>query len=163
MKNSLTASGSGFTLVELMVVLAIAAILMAVAGPSFTTMIASNNTNNAVTRLANSFSYTRSEAVTRGANVTICASTDFATCSALPLPPWGTGWIVLSSTNQVLRVEQISNLQITYAAGGGESLVCFNRLGRVCAGGSVVTFTATAANGDSSLLNLSLAGLVSLP
>ena len=71
----------GFTLIELMITVSIIALLLSVVAPNFSTLIVSSNSNSAETRLAASLSYGRSEAVTRGVDVTVCASTDFATCN----------------------------------------------------------------------------------
>jgi type IV fimbrial biogenesis protein FimT len=77
-------SGAGFTLIELMVTIAIAAILLMVAAPSFVTM----KRNSELTSAANSFvaavNAARGEAMKRGANALIVpAGAD-----------WNTGWNV---------------------------------------------------------------------
>lgn len=71
----------GFTLLELMVTLFIAAILMAIAIPSFETLINNSRMNSAYSSLVTELNYARSEAVQRNTSVTICASSNQATCS----------------------------------------------------------------------------------
>ncbi len=86
---------SGFTLLELMVTVAIAAILLAVALPSFQGSLRSNRVATATNEALASLALARSEAVrnTRGAGV--CASADGANCGA----DWNGGWLVWSDAN----------------------------------------------------------------
>jgi len=102
----------GFTLIELMVTLAVAVILITVAVPGFRTMIQNNRATTQANELLTAFMLARSEAVKRGVAVSVCSSTDQATCAASA--NWATGWIVftddagvsgtLDSTDQLIRV-----------------------------------------------------------
>ena len=152
MKNYISALG--FTLVELLVTISVAAILLSVAVPSYTSLIGSSHSSDAVKKLAASFSHARSEAVTRGENITVCASTDFAVCSGDT--QWETGWIVLSAANVVLRVE--SSLPTSVDFVGDVSSTCFNRLGNLCVP-ATESYTARA-NGESAALTVESSGLV---
>lgn len=87
---------SGFTLVELMITVAIAMILVTLAIPSFSLMI-----NNAkVTSLTNEFvaalNLARSEALKRSNTVTVCRSNSaFTACSATGAKDYAAnGWLV---------------------------------------------------------------------
>lgn len=79
---------SGFSLIEVMVVVAIVAILATLAAPSFTQMLQRNRLSAATSALQVSLSLARSEAVKRGADakVTVAANT---TAGA-----WTNGWTV---------------------------------------------------------------------
>jgi len=102
----------GFTLIELMVTLAVAVILITVAVPGFRTMIQNNRATTQANELLTAFMLARSEAVKRGVAVSVCSSADQATCAAST--NWATGWIVftddagtsgvLDSTDQLIRV-----------------------------------------------------------
>jgi len=85
---------SAFTLIELMVTIAIAGVLLAIAIPGFGVMIS----NNRLTTQANDFvaaaSFARSEAIKRGAPVTICRSNNGSTCGTGT--GWESGWIVFA-------------------------------------------------------------------
>ncbi|MEZ5500455.1 MAG: GspH/FimT family pseudopilin [Steroidobacteraceae bacterium] len=90
----------GFTLMELMVVLAIAATVLAIGAPSFGEF----RRNNRLTGIANdylgSLLLARTEAIKQQTNVAVCASLNpasaAATCSAAAN---FTGWIVFVDTN----------------------------------------------------------------
>jgi type IV fimbrial biogenesis protein FimT len=81
---------SGFTLVELLVGLSIAAILISLAVPSFRTLVENNKTQTLTEEIATSLNFARSEALRRARAVTVCPSNDQATCSGT----WNDGWIV---------------------------------------------------------------------
>lgn len=64
----------GFTLVELMVTLAVAAILMMIAVPSFRGIIASNRLNAAANELVGALNTARMEAIQRNAGAQFCSN-----------------------------------------------------------------------------------------
>jgi len=104
----------GFTLIELMIALVIGTILVMLAAPSFNKAVSSNRVTTQANKLVSSINMARSEAVKRGSNVTICASTDQATCAG---SNWATGWIVrLDSNNSVLQSQEAfkGNTAIVY-------------------------------------------------
>jgi type IV fimbrial biogenesis protein FimT len=82
----------GFTLIELMVTVAISAILLGIGVPSFRAMIQNNRIDAASNDLVSGLQLARSEAIKRGIPVVLCASSDQATCAATPV--WTTGWVV---------------------------------------------------------------------
>lgn len=87
---------AGYTLVELMVTLAVVGILAAVAVPAMTSLIAGNRLAGASSELASSLQLARSEAIRRNAQVTICASNNGTTCAAST--DWSS-WIVTGRDN----------------------------------------------------------------
>lgn len=80
----------GFTLIELMITLAIAAIVLAIAVPSFKTTILNNKSVALGDEFAQALNFARSEAVKTKKRVSICASSDGATCTG----GWSDGFIV---------------------------------------------------------------------
>jgi type IV fimbrial biogenesis protein FimT len=66
----------GFTLVELMVTVAVAAILMAIATPSFTSIINSNRLTSAANEMVATLQTARMEAVRLNTTVKVCSGCD---------------------------------------------------------------------------------------
>lgn len=92
----MTTKVKGFTLVELMITLAVAAIVMGIAIPSFTQMMRNNSSATLGAELAGVLQYARSEAIKRAARVSVCASDDGLSC--LAAGNWEKGWLVFVDT-----------------------------------------------------------------
>lgn len=90
----------GFSLVELMVTVAVVAIVAALALPSLTSVINNNRLTSQANELVSGLQTARSEAVRRNAPVTLCGSADGSTCAGTD-DPWER-WIVLTGA-EVLR------------------------------------------------------------
>lgn len=85
-------SQNGFTLVEAMVTLAVAAILLAWAVPSMQSFISRNQMSTEVNNFMASLYFARSEAVKRLRDVSLCPSTDGASCANST--DWAQGWMM---------------------------------------------------------------------
>ncbi|KPJ92750.1 MAG: hypothetical protein AMJ53_08750 [Gammaproteobacteria bacterium SG8_11] len=83
----------GFTLIELMVTIALAAIILTQAVPSFNALVQNNRLISQKNEFISTLNLARSEALKRGTRVTVCASTDQNTCDTTD---WEKGWIVFS-------------------------------------------------------------------
>jgi len=88
---------SGTTLTELMVVLAIAAILLALGIPSFASLSHSSRLSSATNDLVASLHLARSEAIKRNSRTVICKSEDGAAC--ILSGGWQQGWLVFHDVN----------------------------------------------------------------
>lgn len=94
---------SGFTLVELMVTIAIATILLVIAVPSFQTVINANRLASAANELVASIQVARLQAVRFDKRVELCLSTNANTSSptcAADNSTTATGWIVFTDNDQ---------------------------------------------------------------
>jgi type IV fimbrial biogenesis protein FimT len=86
----------GFTLVELLIVVAIAAILVTISTPSYLSTITKYRISTEVNALVGDLQYARSEAVKQGTTVEMCISTDSQTCSTTATS-WASGHIVVAA------------------------------------------------------------------
>jgi len=82
----------GFTLVEVLITLAIGAIILLLAVPNFGTLLERNRIGSAADHLYASLAEARGEAVKRRTTVRVCPSADNASCRDDGV--WSDGWIV---------------------------------------------------------------------
>lgn len=94
---------AGFTLIEIMTAIVVLALLVTLAVPSFNNASLSGKLTGFANDLVASAQLARSEAIKRNAAVTMCRSTDGATCAGSG--GWDSGWILLLGT-QVLQHHQ---------------------------------------------------------
>lgn len=87
----------GFTLIELMVTLAVAAVVLGIGIPSFNSTVLNNRSLALGGELASAINFARAEAVKRSARVSICPSSDGAVC--LGSGDWAKGWMVFTDTS----------------------------------------------------------------
>ncbi|MFI4866242.1 MAG: GspH/FimT family pseudopilin [Steroidobacterales bacterium] len=130
---------SGFTMIELVTVIAIVGILMAIGVPSFKYVTTANRISAEVNGLLGDMQFARAEAIKEGHTVVVCVSTNLTTCNGTNT--WQSGWIICSDANNdgtcdagdpILRVQKpfaVSNSTDTFVASGGTSALLFNREG----------------------------------
>ena len=85
----------GFSLIELMVVLGVLGILLTVGAPSFNNLIADNRLLSEVYGLRATLSNARTEALTQRTFVTVCRSSDGASCTS-GAGNWNEGYIAFT-------------------------------------------------------------------
>lgn len=85
---------AGFTAIELMVVVAIVAILTALAAPSFQPLIERWRVRDAAENMASTMYLARSEAIKRSGNVIIMKYDANGACSSSANTDWSCGWRV---------------------------------------------------------------------
>lgn len=88
----------GFTLIELMVTVAVLAIVLTVAVPSFSALVSSNRLSGQANSLLAAIEYAKAEAIKNNANVAFCHSSNGSSCSAAPAASWQ-GWLVGVAAN----------------------------------------------------------------
>lgn len=129
----------GFTIIELMAVVAILAIMLLIVIPTSTRML----NNNRMTSQANDFlaalSLARSEAVKRGSQVVVCVSSNQTSCT---LGDFEDGWLMYEDSNAdgtltvgetTIQVGQALSGNATLRPTSGAGSIVFNRFGRAAA------------------------------
>jgi type IV fimbrial biogenesis protein FimT len=156
----------GFTLIELMVVVAITAILLAAAAPSFTSFFDKQRVKNAASQLYGDLQFARSEAVQRNRKVKITfASTTTAwcyiihteddTCTCSNSNSAG-GSCTTSANNNLKHVAGSDFKSISLTLPSGVSSFTFEpQRGGLdgVTGSSVITFTGTGSASVATGLN----------
>jgi type IV fimbrial biogenesis protein FimT len=104
---------AGFTLIELLVTLVVLGLLTRLAVPSFAQAMLTSRLASYSNSFIGSAQYARSEALKRNVALTMCASSDGATCAADAT--WAQGWIITCPANAA--TDTMCN------AGGGATLV----------------------------------------
>lgn len=153
----------GFSLIELMVVIAIAAIISGLAAPSFSRMLNANRIQTTASALQSDMSYARTESVKRGTWVAICPSSNAnsanPTCDTTNA--WQNGWIVFADAagngvygtgDTLLKVRDKLPGSNTIVASPAPAIngVIFNREGFTSnLGTSQVAFTFHTATNDA--------------
>jgi type IV fimbrial biogenesis protein FimT len=165
----------GFTLLELLTVMTVAAILIAVAVPSYRYVTSANRIAAEVNGLLGDMQYARAEAIKEGQTVTVCVSGNGTSCSAATT--WNSGWIVFSDVNgdhtvangtdAILRIQSTFTGSDTFTANNGVSYVTFNRegfaTGAGIANGALITLHANPNNNDATrCLSVTLVGLMTV-
>ncbi len=121
----------GFTLIELMVTIAVAAILATIAFPSFTTTIRNNRVATANNEVLAMVNLARSEAIRSGQGGVVCGSSTGASCDGA----WAQGIAAVSDPNgdgspadgTVLR---FSTFNSAMTVTGPQAVIAFDARGR---------------------------------
>jgi type IV fimbrial biogenesis protein FimT len=115
----------GFTIIELLIVIAILSILLTLGVPSFRDFML----NSRMTSQANDFvlalAYAKSEAVKRNLPVTVCSRATDDTCAGNTT--WDTGWLVFLDTDSDGDVDGEAVLQVRAPLEGNNTLRAGNR------------------------------------
>ncbi len=93
----------GFTLIELMITLALLAIVANIAVPALDDLITRNRQQALMEQVASVLNNARAEAILQRRTIEVCGSNDGKTCSA----NWANGWLVRTSDDRVLQLTQL--------------------------------------------------------
>ena len=126
-----TSRSHGFTLVEMLVTLAVFAVLMMIAIPSMQPFLQSQSVKNASMDINSTVELARSEAIKRNATVDVTANN---------ATDWSQGWVVSQGTNVIRNQHSLGNVVITPSSGS----FSFDGNGRMTTTGS--TFTVEPLN-----------------
>ncbi len=162
----------GFTLIELMVVIAVATVLLGFGVPSMTAILNSNKLTAASNALLSSMRLARSEAFKRNGRVVLCKSRDGIACT--PAGGWEQGWIVFHDADgngehddQEVVIERGNPLEASLRLTGNSSVakyLSFVATGstRLAAGGfqagTVTVCNLSATGGEARQIVLNAVG-----
>lgn len=147
----------GFTLLELMVTVAVAAILASLAAPSFRQYILNQRIKSASYDLISALSLARSEAITRNCNVSVVQTGG----------SWVSGWVVTTDatscggTATQLFTHEAFNGGISIIASGSPTTISYGRGGRTTTAATVFTMgpAATLSGVTSRYVTICLSGV----
>lgn len=133
---------SGFTLIELIVTVTIAAILIAIAVPGLNNFVETNRLTSATNEFVADQSFARSEALKRGANTGVCKTGGASACIADGT--WQAGWMVFvdtdndlawSPSDELLRLHGAlpPNTAVTVSSGSADPII-YGRQGEIVQG-----------------------------
>jgi type IV fimbrial biogenesis protein FimT len=164
-------------MLEMVMVMAIAAILMAIAIPSYRYVTNANRIAAEINGLLGDMQYARAEAIKQGQTVTVCVSVDGASCSAGNVN-WQNGWIIFADVNgnqvftagadTLLRVQSAFTSTDTFVANNALSAVTFNREGfatgaaGVAAGTLIALHAVPVNNASTRCLSVTQVGLLTV-
>jgi type IV fimbrial biogenesis protein FimT len=138
------ATQGGFTITELMIVVAVASVLVAAALPSYNQFVRNQRVKTASFDLFSTLIQARSEAIVRNASVTITPTGG----------NWANGWTVTDAGGATLRSESsIPNITLT-----GPASVTYNGSGRLTATVTPFEMTATGSGITARCITLDLSG-----
>lgn len=133
------AKAAGFTLIEAMIVVTIAAVLAAVALPAYRDFVRNQRIKNASFDLFSTLVQARSEAVTRNSSVTVTPATG----------GWANGWTVTTGGTTLRTQNAMPNITITQT--GGTAAITYTGTGRVTAAVTGLQLSAASVEGTSQI------------
>lgn len=90
---------TGFTLVELMIVVLVLAIIISIGVPAFAGFISSQRVEANQRVFVSNLQFTQSEAVTSNTTVTMCIAANATSCDSAAAATWNAGWHIFIDNN----------------------------------------------------------------
>ena len=147
--KSLHTTQSGFTIIELIMVVLVLGVLATMAIPSFQSLTQSQQVKNASFELFASLSLARSEAIKRNANVTV---------TPVNTTNWGQGWAITSDGGESINV-QAALKGVSISAAGTPASVVYARTGRASASTSFQLDVTGAVTANIRCVKIELSGM----
>ncbi|MDH3350576.1 MAG: GspH/FimT family pseudopilin [Gammaproteobacteria bacterium] len=107
---------SGFTLIEMMIAIAITGLLLSMAVPAMNVFVSNARQTGALNDFVSSMHVARSTAITTNSRVTVCPSASGANCE---LVGWDEGWIVFRDGDSDQNVDGGETIVATSAGADG--------------------------------------------
>lgn len=162
-------SQRGLTLTELMVSLAIMAIMAAIAAPSLRDYMDEHRLRSTMSELTNDLNFARAEAIKRSARVLVCGRTSGATTCA-NLLDWQGGWLVCYDSDFDSQCDATSAtdpnpikigapLAASMTLASNTAVIRFNPVGTT-SGAATFTLTGTMSGSTSRVASIAATGVV---
>lgn len=116
----------GFTLMELVITLAIASILAVAAAPSFQNFVLENRLTTQMNELVADLAFARSEAIKRGRSVTVCVRDGGADTCDTTAPAWHSNRLVWADENNDGKIGTAEILRARSQLDGDNVLLASN-------------------------------------
>ena len=152
----------GFTLFELLMTIALAAIVLTIGLPSFSGMLARNRQHVEINALFHAIHLARKESIRRHQVMSLCPSADRRTCSGST--DWSSGWILFNNSDrdsppqvdpgeavvlahaveeslQITANRRAFTLRATFRRATNGTIVFCDRVGRIAPRALVVSYT----------------------
>lgn len=158
--KSLRPFESGFTLVELLVVVVVLGVLASLGASGFQSLIQSQRAKNASFELFSSLSLARSEAIKRNKPVTL-TPTD-------PTNPtnWGKGWaityvdVITSDTKTIKSQSELKKIVLSQGSNSGSNSVIYSPTGRAQASPPpFLLYVSTNPTANARCIKIELSGM----
>lgn len=147
----------GFSLIELIITLAVAAILLIFAVPGFYGMVQNNKIVTMANNFAAAINLARMESIKRGIKISVCPAANAANSACGTAAQWAQGWIVftdsdnnnaIDSPNDLLKVYEPLPLGTTVTA--TSATISFDSSGFLINGPFTMTLSASGCYGNNA-------------
>lgn len=164
-------------MIELLIVIAIGAILAAIAVPSMRDVLRTTRQNSALGLVVSDLNQARGEAIKRNTRVLVCVRNAAGTgCDALAGTNWQAGWVVCTGTdasgNGVCDASTAANpnpvvvrppLDASMTLTGSAAFIRFNANSSQGAGGAAATLTLSGTGTPIRVVSIAATGNITKP
>ena len=139
--NNIKSDMAGFTIIELMITLIIAAVILTVGIPSFSEIIKQNSITAETNTVISALNFARNETITRDDDITIqpivVASTN-----------WSGGWQVIADGNTLRLFQAVENTTLALTHPDGDTTITYQSDGSI-ESTAAITLTLTPTDCDT--------------